>query len=58
LRTRIGRAADAPAPGVEVRQDGALFKVFAGPYRSRADAQAAAERLRAAGAGAPFTVVR
>jgi rare lipoprotein A len=58
LRVRIGRSIDGQVPGVEVRQDGALFKVFAGPYRSRADAQAGAERLRGAGAGAPFTVVR
>jgi rare lipoprotein A len=57
-RTRIARDLDGVVTGVEVRQEGALFKIQAGPYSGRADALAAADRIRQLTAMKPFAVTR
>ncbi len=57
-RARIARDLDGVVGGVEVRREGALFKVHAGPYSARADALAAAERIRQLTAVKPFAVIR
>jgi len=57
-RTRIARDLDGVVTGVEVRQEGALFKLHAGPYSGRADALAAADRIRQLTAMKPFAVTR
>ena len=46
------------AEQLEVRAEGGMFKVQAGPYRQRADALAAAERVRQATDFRPFPVTR
>ena len=57
-RARIARDLEGVVDGVEVRREGALFKVHAGPYAARADALAAAERIRQLTAVKPFAVIR
>ncbi len=57
-RARIARELEGVVGGVEVRREGALFKVHAGPYPARADALAAAERIRQLTPIRPFAVSR
>ena len=57
-RTRIARDLDGIVPDIEVRQEGVFFKIQAGPYAARADALAAADRIRQLTAVKPFAVTR
>ena len=57
-RARIARDLEGVVDGVEVRREGSLFKLHAGPYAARADALAAAERIRQLTAVKPFAVIR
>ena len=57
-RARIARELEGVVSGVEVRREGALFKVHAGPYPERAEALAAAERIRQLMPIRPFAVTR
>ncbi|MGD9946044.1 MAG: septal ring lytic transglycosylase RlpA family protein, partial [Burkholderiaceae bacterium] len=57
-RDRFARRLEWLQTGFDVRQDGALFKVQAGPWPRRDLAQAAAERIRAATELQPFMTPR
>lgn len=55
---RLARQLDWLAERIEVRADGGMFKVQAGPYAQRDDALAAAERVRLQTGFKPFPVAR
>ncbi|MBN9426679.1 MAG: septal ring lytic transglycosylase RlpA family protein [Burkholderiales bacterium] len=57
-REQFARRLDWLQTGFDVRQDGALFKVQAGPWTSRDQAQSAAGRIRAATELQPFMATR
>ena len=57
-RARLSRDLAGLVKDIEVRQEGALFKVHAGPYEGRADALAAAQRVERAGTSRPVVVAR
>jgi rare lipoprotein A len=57
-RARLARQLDWMSEQLVVRAEGGMFKVQAGPYRQRADALAAAERVRQATDYKPFPVAR
>ncbi len=57
-RARMSRMLESIGAPLSVRPDGAMYKVQAGPYARRDDAQAAAERVRQAVGFRPFTVAR
>ena len=58
LRERVAREHGWLADRLQVRADGGLFKVDAGPWAGRDEALAAAERVRQAGDFRPFPVAR
>jgi rare lipoprotein A len=58
MRERIGREFGWLAQRLQVRADGGLFKVDAGPWAGRDEALAAAERIRQSSAFRPFPVAR
>jgi len=57
-RARLSRDLAGLVKDIEVRQEGALFKVHAGPFPGRADALAAAQRVEQAGTSRPVVVAR
>jgi rare lipoprotein A len=57
-RARLARDLAGLVKDVEVRHEGSLFKVHAGPYPARVDALAAAERIERAGRSRPVVVTR
>lgn len=58
LQQRVQREAEAVAPAVSVAEDREVYRVHAGPYPSRGEALAAAEKLRALLALVPLLVSR
>ncbi|MBB5272565.1 septal ring lytic transglycosylase RlpA family protein [Quisquiliibacterium transsilvanicum] len=58
MRERIGREFGWLAQRLQVRADGGLFKVDAGPWAGRDEALAAAERIRHSSVFRPFPVAR
>ena len=58
MRDRIARELGWLADRLQVRADGGLYKVDAGPWTSREDALAAAERIRQSSGFRPFPVAR
>jgi rare lipoprotein A len=57
-RDRYARDLAGLLKDIEVRQEGALFKLHAGPYSARADAMAAAQRVERTAALRPVVVAR
>jgi rare lipoprotein A len=45
-------------PQVDIVQSNALFRLYGGPFASRADAEAAARQMQASGAALPIIVQR
>jgi rare lipoprotein A len=59
VRWRIQRdTASLPLPPMQVLQNGAVFRLFSGPYMTRADALAAAQKIQDAGGLKSFIVQR
>lgn len=57
-RSRFAQRADIALPPVEVVEQGALYRVYSGPFASRAEAEAAAQRLERSEAVTPLIVQR
>ncbi|MDY7576462.1 septal ring lytic transglycosylase RlpA family protein [Actimicrobium sp. CCI2.3] len=57
-RVRIQRTAPDTSSSTEVVQTGAVYRLYSGPFSSRADAATAAQKIQDAGGAKPFIVQR
>jgi rare lipoprotein A len=58
VRSRLAESWSAALPPIEIVQNGALYRVYSGPFASRSDADSAARQVQAASATLPVIVQR
>lgn len=58
MRSRLAQNWNGALPPMEIVQNGALYRIYSGPFASRSDADSAARQMQAAGAALPVIVQR
>jgi rare lipoprotein A len=58
MRSRLAQGWNSALPPLEVVQNGALYRIYSGPFVNRSEADAAARQVPAAGAAKPVIIQR